>query len=91
MNIFYTNIAHHLRSQIPHKNKLSETLLFRNVVALKRAGGQNDGKEVVLGLSSLLRLLRQEDSLDIGENTTLGNGDSSQKLVQLLIIADGQL
>ena len=42
-------------------------------------------------LGGLVRLLGQEDSLDVGEDTTLGNGDSSQQLVQLLVVTDGQL
>ena len=42
-------------------------------------------------LLGLLRLLGQEHSLDVGEDTTLGNGDSGQKLVQLLVITDGEL
>merc|ERR1719295_1216888 len=42
-------------------------------------------------LGSLFCLLGEEDSLDVGKDTTLGNGDSSQELVQLLIITDGQL
>ena len=29
--------------------------------------------------------------MDVGEDTTLGNGDTSEKLVQLLIIPDGKL
>ena len=29
--------------------------------------------------------------MDVGKNTTLGNGYSSQKLVQLLIVTDGEL
>jgi hypothetical protein len=29
--------------------------------------------------------------VNVGENTTLGNGDVTQKLVQLLIVADGEL
>jgi hypothetical protein len=29
--------------------------------------------------------------VDVGENTTLGDGDVSEKLVQLLIVADGEL
>lgn len=29
--------------------------------------------------------------MDVGENTTLGNGDVTQKLVQLLIVTDGKL
>ena len=44
-----------------------------------------------LGLASLLGLLGEEDSLDVGEDTTLGNGDSGEKLVQFLVVADGEL
>ena len=45
-----------------------------------------------LSLSSLgLRLLGQKHGLDVGEHTTLGNGDAGQKLVQLLVVADGKL
>ena len=29
--------------------------------------------------------------MDVGENTTLGDGDMAQKLVQLLIVSDGEL
>jgi hypothetical protein len=29
--------------------------------------------------------------VNVGEDTTLGNGDVSEKLVQLLIVADGEL
>lgn len=29
--------------------------------------------------------------VDVGENTTLGNGDVTQELVQLLIVTDGEL
>ncbi len=43
------------------------------------------------GILCLLSLLGQKNSLDVGEDTTLGNGDSSKKLVQLLVITDGQL
>ena len=39
----------------------------------------------------LLALLGQENSLDVRQNTSLSNGDSTQKLVQLLVVPDGQL
>ncbi len=39
----------------------------------------------------LVRLLGEKDSLDVGENTTLGDGHTSEKFVQLLIVADSQL
>merc|ERR1712037_305877 len=42
-------------------------------------------------LGLLLGLLGQEDSLDVGEHTTLGNGDTRQELVQLLVVPDGEL
>ena len=29
--------------------------------------------------------------MNVGENTTLGDGDVSEKLVQLLVVADGEL
>jgi len=48
-------------------------------------------KSLRRGNLCLLSLLGEEDSLDVGENSTLGNGDSGKKLVQLLVIADGQL
>jgi hypothetical protein len=60
------------------------------MVALKRAGWVLAGEKRHLGLG-LLRLLGQEDGLDVGENTTLGNGDTGQQLVELLVVADGQL
>ena len=39
----------------------------------------------------LLGLLGQEHSLDVGQYTSLGNGDPRQELVQFLIVADGKL
>ena len=59
------------------------------MVALKRAGCLQMNREYLLG--GLVRLLGQENSLDVGENSTLGNGDSSKKLVQLLVVPDGEL
>ena len=39
----------------------------------------------------LLSLLGEEDGLDVGEDTTLSDGDTREKLVQLLVITDGEL
>ena len=36
-------------------------------------------------------LLGQKVLVNVGQNTTLGNGDVSQQLIQLLIVSDGQL
>jgi hypothetical protein len=36
-------------------------------------------------------LLGQKDGLDVRQNTTLGDGDTRQELVELLVVADGEL
>ena len=36
-------------------------------------------------------LLGKKDGLDVGEDSTLGDGDAGQKFVELLIVPDGQL
>ena len=36
-------------------------------------------------------LLGQEDGLDVGQHTSLGDGHALEQLVQLLVVADGQL
>merc|ERR1712186_271190 len=42
-------------------------------------------------LGGLVRLLGQKDSLDVGEDSALGDGNSGEQLVQLLVVPDGQL
>ena len=54
---------------------------------MSKAGGGFQ-KSLLLTLSALLG---QEDGLDVGQNSTLGDGDSGQQFVQLLIVADGEL
>ncbi|EYC41369.1 hypothetical protein Y032_0571g114 [Ancylostoma ceylanicum] len=36
-------------------------------------------------------LLGQENSLDVGQNSSLGDGHTGQQLVELLVVADGEL
>ena len=48
-------------------------------------------RSLLKDLLGLLGLLGQEDSLDVGEDTSLGDGDSGEQFVQLLVITDGQL
>lgn len=36
-------------------------------------------------------LLGQKHSLDVGQDTTLGDGHAAEQLVQLLVVADGEL
>ena len=53
--------------------------LFRSLIGKRHLG---------LGL---LRLLGQKNSLDVGQDTSLGDGDTGEQLVQLLVVPDGQL
>ena len=39
----------------------------------------------------LLRLLGQKHGLDVGQHASLGDGYAGQELVQLFVVADGQL
>ena len=50
-----------------------------------------DERERGANLCLLLSLLGQEDRLDVGQHTTLGNGHAGEQFVQLLVVADGQL
>ena len=45
----------------------------------------------LLGVSLGLALLGQELRVDVGEDTALGNGDTREQLVELLVVADGEL
>ena len=57
--------------------------------------GESSEDLVLLTLRGTLlvcaRLLGQQHSLDVGQHTSLGNGHSSQKLVQFFVVPDGQL
>lgn len=52
-----------------------------------------DLKDLDLLRSSLLSLglLGEEDRVDVGENTTRGDGHVVQQLVELLVVSDGEL
>ena len=41
--------------------------------------------------SILLGLFWEKNSLDVGENTALGDGHTGQQFIQLLVVPDGQL
>ena len=60
------------------------------MVALKRAVCFEQEK-TDLSLGGLLGLLGEKDSLDVGEDTALGDGHTGKQLVQLLVVTDGQL
>ena len=42
-------------------------------------------------LLSFLGFLGQQDSIDVWQHTTRGNGHSAQQLVQFFVVSDGQL
>ena len=65
--------------------------LILYIVAFKKADGFCEQLSSYSSLGSLLRLLGQENGLDVGEDTSLGDGDSSEQFVQLLVVTDGQL
>ena len=43
------------------------------------------------GLHLAFLLLGEEDGVDVGEDSSLGDGDVSEELVQLFVVADGEL
>ena len=63
-------------------------VFFGEFVALKRAGFVNFSVKRNLFIASLLG---EEDGLDVGENTTLGDGDAAEEFVQLFVVSDGEL
>ena len=68
------------------------SLQHNDVVALKKAVFERfEGTKKARHLLALLGLLGQKHCLDVGEDTTLGDGDSRQQLVQFLVVPDGQL
>jgi len=50
-----------------------------------------DGRREHFLLRFLLGLLGQKNGLDVREHTSLRDGDTGQKFVQLFVVADGQL
>ena len=70
------------------------TFMMENVSCLN--GGPEKGLlkvriKVADDLLLLLGLLGQKNSLDVGQDTTLGNGHPGEQLVQLFVVSDGQL
>merc|ERR1711949_146337 len=77
-----------------HSINSAEKSLENCLVVLKRTDclfGRVAVGLVVGLLGSLVGLLGQKDSLDVGEDSSLGDGDSGEQLVQLLVVPDGQL
>ena len=54
-------------------------------------GTRKTASSLLAILLAALGLLGEKNSVDVGENTSLGDGGAVKKLVQLLVVADGQL
>lgn len=61
-----------------------------DLVVLKRTVQIREG-DPSRCLRALLGLFREEDSLDVGQDTTLSDGDAREEFVQLFVVPDGQL
>jgi hypothetical protein len=61
------------------------------MLALNRAVWIESVLRVVRLVLLLAALLGQQHRLDVGQHAALGDGDALQQLVQLLIVANGQL
>lgn len=48
-------------------------------------------KNTVVNSDGLLALLLEQDLLDVGKDATRSNGDPAEQLVQLFVIANGEL
>ena len=64
-----------------------KSLEVRELLLLLGALGLLLGGDAFLGFL----LLGEEDSVDVGQDTSLGDGDAAEELVELFVVADGQL
>ena len=60
------------------------------LVCVARVESTCTGSRLRLDLGLLLRLLGEEDGVDVGEHAARGDRDAAQQLVQLLVVADGE-
>ena len=70
---------------------MKESSLDRSVWLLKEPLLFDEAGSGCSLLGGLLGLLGQQHSLDVGQHASLSDGHSSQQLVQLLVVADGEL
>ena len=80
----------HVPYFVKHKSAMNISL-GKLWCALKRARFELLGSKSASDLLGLLGFLGQKNGLDVRQNTSLGDGHTGQKLVQLLVVADGQL
>ena len=72
---------------VPDQSRYSINRLIANLIVL----GSGSLGLLGRGGSSLLGLLGEKHRVDVGEHTSLRDGDTAQKLVQLLVVADSKL
>ncbi|KAH9284034.1 hypothetical protein ECG_02109 [Echinococcus granulosus] len=72
-------------------NRAINTFTVANSVSQSVSQSGRRQASLLLAHHRLLRLLRQQHRLDVGQHTTLRNGHTAQQLVQLLVVADSQL
>lgn len=74
-----------------HTKCVQGLLSWEDLVALKKAKSCLFWALGTSCLFGLVALLGQKNSLDVGQDTSLGDGHSGEKFVQFLVITDGQL
>ena len=74
---------------IKHIKQTNIMTYFKKWVALKRA--VVDIQQKTNNLFGLLGFLGQKDGLDVGQDTSLGDGDTAEQFVQFLVVPDGEL
>ncbi|XP_040915384.1 uncharacterized protein LOC121195787 [Toxotes jaculatrix] len=90
LKVFLENVIRDAVTYTEHAKRKTVTAMDV-VYALKRQGRTLYGFVALLGLGGLLSLLGQQNSLDVGQHTSLSDGHSTKQLVKLLVVADGQL
>ena len=71
---------------------MTDNSFRKGLVALKRAVWWiRKSRQKDRLLAGFLGLLWQKNSLDVWQNTTLGNGHAGEEFVQFLVVADSQL
>ncbi|XP_044130274.1 uncharacterized protein LOC122923512 [Bufo gargarizans] len=103
LKVFLENVIRDAVTYTEHAKRKTVTAMDV-VYALKRQGrtlygfgeeplvwGGAEPGSLALGRLAALGLLGQQHGLDVGQDAALGDGDSAQQLVELLVVAHGQL
>ena len=66
-------------------------MFFKRFVVLKKTVLCVQAAGNLFLLAGFFGLLGEKDSVDVGQDSTVSDGDSAQELVQFFVVADGQL